>query len=60
MLKKHAQFFKSLFFISDLLILSLAWILSYFLRFYTILIRASFIGNSSFFELHRISYYPSG
>ena len=38
MLKKHAQFFKSLFFISDLFILSMVWILSYFLRFYTTLI----------------------
>jgi len=38
MLKKHAQFFKSLFILSDLLILSLAWFLSYFLRFYTTLI----------------------
>lgn len=34
MLKKHAQFFKSLFFISDLLILTLAWVFSYILRFY--------------------------
>lgn len=34
MLKKHAQFFKSLFILSDILVLSIAWILSYFLRFY--------------------------
>jgi len=33
-LKKHAQFFKSLFILSDILVLSIAWILSYFLRFY--------------------------
>jgi len=39
MLRKHAQFFNSLFFISDLLILSLAWILSYFLRFHVLPIR---------------------
>jgi Undecaprenyl-phosphate glucose phosphotransferase len=32
MLKKHAQFFKSLFFICDLLILSLSWVLAYSLR----------------------------
>jgi len=48
MLKKHAQFFKSLFFISDLLIISLAWILSYFLRFYTTLIRAPLLGTPPF------------
>jgi Undecaprenyl-phosphate glucose phosphotransferase len=35
MLKKHTRFFKSLFVISDLLILASAWILSYFLRFRT-------------------------
>ena len=45
MLKKHAQFFKSLFFISDLVILSLAWILSYFLRFYTTLISPPILGT---------------
>ena len=45
MLKKHAQFFKSIFFISDLFIISLAWILSYFLRFYTTLIRPPLLGT---------------
>jgi Undecaprenyl-phosphate glucose phosphotransferase len=44
MLKKHAQFFKSLFIISDLLILSFAWILSYALRFYTDLIEPPTLG----------------
>jgi len=48
MLKGHAQFFKSLFFISDLLIISLAWILSYFLRFYTSLIKAPLLGTPPF------------
>ncbi len=48
MLKKHAQFFKSLFIISDLSILSLAWIFSYFLRFYTNLIRAPLLGIPPF------------
>jgi len=48
MLKKHAQFFKSLFFISDLLIISFAWIFSYFLRFYTSLIRAPLLGTPPF------------
>jgi len=48
MLKKHAQFFKTLFFISDLLILSLAWIFSYILRFYTTLIRPPIFGTPSF------------
>jgi len=48
MLKKHAQFFKSLFFMSDLLILSLAWIFSYILRFYTTLIRPPILGTPSF------------
>jgi len=38
MLKKHAQFFQSLFFLLDLLILSISWILSYFLRFQIVLI----------------------
>ena len=45
MLKKHAQFFKSLFFISDLVTLSLAWVLSYFLRFYTNLISPPILGT---------------
>jgi len=48
MLKKHAQFFKSLFIISDLLILSLAWVLSYSLRFYTDLIEAPTLGVPPF------------
>lgn len=48
MLKKHAQFFKSLFFISDLLILSLAWIFSYIIRFYTTLIRPPILGTPDF------------
>ncbi|MBM4277110.1 MAG: undecaprenyl-phosphate glucose phosphotransferase [Deltaproteobacteria bacterium] len=45
MLKKHAQFFKSLFFISDLVALSLAWVLSYYLRFYTNLISPPILGT---------------
>jgi len=48
MLKKHAQFFKSLFFISDLLILSLAWILAYVVRYYTDLIRPPILGTPPF------------
>jgi len=48
MLKKHAQFFKSLFVISDLFILSLAWVFSYFLRFYTTLVRAPLLGTPPF------------
>ena len=48
MLKKHAQFFESLFFISDLFILSLAWILSSCLRFYTTLIRPPLLGTPPF------------
>ena len=48
MLKKHAQFLKSLFIISDLFILSLAWVLSYFLRFYTDLIRPPTLGVPPF------------
>jgi len=44
MLSKHAQFFNSLFFISDLVILSLAWILSYFLRFHFLPIRSRLLG----------------
>jgi len=48
MLRKHAQFFESLFLISDLSILSLAWILSYCLRFYTTLIRPPLLGTPPF------------
>lgn len=48
MLEKHAKFFESLFFISDLLIVSLAWILSYFLRFYLIPIRPPILGTPPF------------
>lgn len=35
MLKRHSQFFKSLMLINDLLVLTLAWWLAYFLRFYS-------------------------
>ena len=35
MLKKHAQLFGSLFAASDLLVVSVAWVLSYGLRFHT-------------------------
>ena len=48
MLKKHAQFFESLFFISDLIIISLGWILSYYLRFHFILIRPRLLGTPPF------------
>lgn len=48
MLRKHAQFLKSLFFILDLLILFLAWIFSYVLRFYTPLIRPPILGTPDF------------
>ncbi len=48
MLKRHARFFKSLFIISDLFILALAWILSYFLRFYTDLIIPPTLGTPPF------------
>jgi len=34
MLKKHAQFFRSLFIMSDLVVIGLAWVLSHMLRFY--------------------------
>ena len=34
MLKKHAQFFKSLFIMSDLVVIGLAWLLSHVLRFH--------------------------
>ncbi|MEI9477000.1 MAG: undecaprenyl-phosphate glucose phosphotransferase, partial [Deltaproteobacteria bacterium] len=33
MLKKHAQFFKSLFIMADLFVIGLAWLLSYPMRF---------------------------
>ena len=48
MLKKHAQFFNSLFIISDLLILFFAWVLSYLLRFYTDLIEPPTLGVPPF------------
>lgn len=38
MLKKHSEFFKSLLFILDLVLISLAWVAAYGLRFYTDLI----------------------
>jgi Undecaprenyl-phosphate glucose phosphotransferase len=48
MLKKHARFFCSLFILSDFFILSIAWILSYFLRFYTTLIIPPSLGIPPF------------
>ncbi len=48
MLRKHAQFFNSLFIISDLLILLFAWVLSYLLRFYTDLIEPPKLGVPPF------------
>jgi Undecaprenyl-phosphate glucose phosphotransferase len=48
MLKEHAKFFKSLLFVSDLFILSLAWVFSYWLRFCTSLIRAPHLGTPPF------------
>ncbi|MCX8118782.1 MAG: undecaprenyl-phosphate glucose phosphotransferase [Desulfobacterota bacterium] len=45
MLKKHARFFKSLFFISDLLILTFAWVLAYMVRFHTTFIRPPILGT---------------
>lgn len=48
MLKGHANFFKSLFFISDLLMLSMVWILSYWLRFNTSLIKPPVLGTPPF------------
>lgn len=45
MLRKHARFFKSLFFISDLLVLTIAWILSYVIRFHTTLVRPPILGT---------------
>jgi len=41
MLKKHGDFFKSLFFIMDLVLISAAWLSAYGLRFYTDLIPAT-------------------
>ena len=40
MLKKHSQLFEGLFAASDLIVVSLAWLLSYWLRFHTDLIPA--------------------
>lgn len=35
MLKKHSQLFESLLFISDLLIIAVSWLFSYYVRFYS-------------------------
>lgn len=35
MLKKHSQFFESILFIADLVVICLAWLLSYYIRFYS-------------------------
>lgn len=35
MLKKHTQFFESLLFLADLFIIGLAWLLSFYIRFYS-------------------------
>ncbi len=48
MLRKHALFFKSLFFISDLIVLSGAWVFSYLLRFHTSLIKPPVLGTPDF------------
>jgi Undecaprenyl-phosphate glucose phosphotransferase len=44
MLKTHAQFFKSLLVVSDLLIVSLAWILAYVIRFHLSPLRPPILG----------------
>lgn len=35
MLKKHSQFFESILFIADLFVIGMAWLLSYYIRFYS-------------------------
>lgn len=45
MLKKYTRFFKSLFVISDLIILAFSWIMSYFLRFYATLFKTPLLGT---------------
>jgi Undecaprenyl-phosphate glucose phosphotransferase len=45
MLKKYTLFFKSLFIISDLIILAFSWIMSYFLRFYASLFKTPLLGT---------------
>ncbi len=57
MLKKHAQFFESLFFISDIVILSLAWALTYFLSFGGGLTGHPLSGSPSFLS-HLESLFP--
>jgi Undecaprenyl-phosphate glucose phosphotransferase len=47
MLKKHARFFKSLYIMSDLFILTCAWVLSYLMRFDSNLIKPSLSGVPS-------------
>ena len=48
MLRKHAQFFKSLFVISDLVVIGLAWLLSHVLRFYLAPLTAPLLGVPPF------------
>jgi Undecaprenyl-phosphate glucose phosphotransferase len=48
MLKKHAQFFKSLFVISDLVVVGLAWVLSHVLRFYLAPLTPPLLGITPF------------
>ena len=60
MLKKHAQFFESPFFISDLLTLSLGWVLSYYLKMSSCPDQTAFAGNPSLSNLSRILVTPLG
>lgn len=39
MLKKHSQFFESLLFIADIIIIVASWLISYYLRFYSGLVQ---------------------
>lgn len=35
MLKKHSKFFENILFIADLIVIALAWLISYYIRFYS-------------------------
>ncbi len=48
MRRKNVQFFESLFFISDLLVISVAWMLSNFLKCETTLIKPPLLVTISF------------
>ena len=56
MLKKNSQFLEDLFFISDLTVVSAAWLAAYYLRFYVLPVRE--YGNIAPFETYLVFLVP--